>query len=181
MVGVAVPITKHETSHVSGGTDEIDSALALTAIPAHGYAKHTDRVHKVFLPMGKVENCTPTAKGSFDTQDTNGATARVYGTCIVPPDYVSSGNIKMIFVDGGVAQACGVACDTPHDGELHTAGGGAGIATLTTTTVNFLRIFSLGFDLSGVAAGDVIGFYYDSNDANHVYVIGFQFEYLGDE
>lgn len=39
----------HESSHVDGGSDEIDSALALTAIPSITFTKLSDTTQALIL------------------------------------------------------------------------------------------------------------------------------------
>ena len=183
MVGVSTGISEHEVTHVSGGSDEIDSALALTAIPIHDAAKHTDRTRRIWVPYGLYENCTVSSKGAIETLDVNSAVARIHGACIVPKGYVSGGKMYIVYIGAGVAKTCNVLCETPHSGEAYTTGGGTGITGLTPITNNNLYELDMGFAslLGNIAEDDVIGFYFDSDDVNSCYILGFFFEFLGDE
>lgn len=183
MVGITPALTAHEDSHVSGGTDEINSALAVAAMAVHGHAKHTDRTRRKWIPYGEHENCAVSSKGAFETLNVNGAAARIHGSVIVPKGYVSGGKLYVVYIGAGAAKTCNVLCDTPHSGELYNEGGGTGITSLTPVTNNTTYELDMGFAslLGNIAADDVIGFYFDSDDANTCYIVGFFFEYLGDE
>lgn len=185
-VGVTFTLGEHEEKHVSGGVDEIDSALALTAIPVHGYAKHTDRTHRVWIGIGAgafAENCTQVSKGAIEAWNANNAAARIHANIIVPKGYVSGGKLFIVYIGAGAAKTCNTACDTPHSGEAYTEGGGAGITALTPVTNNILLELDMGFAslLGNISEDDIIGFFFDSDDANTCYIVGFFFEYLGDE
>lgn len=177
MVGISPALQSHEDSHTSGGTDEIDAVLALATVPEHGAAKHTDALIKMFVPLNESENCTLASSGGFETQNMNGATARIHGVCIVPNDYVSGGVLSLIYIASGTAKACTCLIDTPCHDEIYTTGGGAGITTIPGGTGNDILKLSLGFDLAGIAADDFLGWYVDSDDANNMQAVGFIFEY----
>lgn len=186
MVGVTTLLGLHETSHASGGSDEIDSPLAVAAMAVHGPTKHTDRTRRIWIGNACgafAENCTQASKVAFETWNVNSGVARIHEVFIVPKGYVSGGKIYIVYIGAGVAKTCNVACDTPHSGEVHTTGGGTGITSLTPTTNNYIYELDMGFAslLGNIASDDIIGFYFDSDDANNCYVVGFFFEYLGDE
>lgn len=186
MVGVTPALVNHEDSHVSGGTDEINSPMAVAAMAVHGHAKHTDRTRRIWIGNGSgtfSENCTQASKGAIETWNVNNAAARIHATCIVPKGYVSGGKIYIVYIGAGVAKTCNVLCETPHSGELYTEGGGAGITSLTPVTNNTLYELDMGFAslLGNIAEDDIIGFYFDSDDVNTCYILGFFFEFLGDE
>ena len=183
MVGISPALVAHEDSHTSGGTDEINSVLGVAAMAVHGHAKHTDRTHRIWIPYGEHENCTVSSKDSFESLNVNGATARIHAAYIVPKGYVSGGKMYIVYIGAGAAKTCNVSCDTPHSGETYTEGGGTGITALTPVTNNVLLELDMGFAslLGNIAADDVIGFYFDSDDVNTCYIVGFFFEYVGDE
>jgi hypothetical protein len=186
MVGITPALTAHEDSHVSGGTDEINSALTVAAMAVHGHAKHTDRTRRIWIGNASgafSENCVQSSKGALETWNINSAVARIHGSIMVPRGYVSGGKLYVAYIGAGAAKTCNVLCDTPHPGELYNEGGGAGITSLTPVTNNTLYVLDMGFAslLGNIVADDVIGFYLDSDDANTCYIIGFFFEYLGDE
>ena len=89
MVGVATSLSRHEETHVSGGSDEIDSVLAMTAIPVHAHAKHSNRTRSFFVPVSVVTTGTPAeyADHAIVLLDADGEYILVQFS--VPADYVS--------------------------------------------------------------------------------------------
>ena len=177
MVGVTPSLAAHEDSHASGGTDEIDSVLGVAAIAVHGAAQHTDALITMFVPLNEVESCTKSSKGGFETQDMNSTVARIHGVCIVPNDYVSGGELSLIYIAAGVEKACNSLLDMPCHDEVYSTGGGAGITAIPAGTANDILKVSLAFDFAALVPNDFLGWYVDSDDANNMYAVGFIFEY----
>lgn len=100
-VGVTVTLQDHEACHVSGGSDEIDSALALTAIPEHSAAKHSTRTRKLFVASEKTDGTVGVA-GAFSTIEFgDGVTKYVHFSFPVPMDFSSGSKILLACISAG--------------------------------------------------------------------------------
>ena len=164
----------------------IGITAATYVLQEHTHDKHTDRTYRIWIGIGAgafAENCVQTSKGAFETWNVSSNVARIHATFSVPNGYVSGGKLYIVYIGAGAAKTCNVLCETPHSGELYNEGGGTGITGLTPVTNNTTYELDMGFAslLGNIAANDIIGFYFDSDDANTCYIIGFIFEFLGDE
>lgn len=189
MVGITTTtVVAHESNHVSGGGDEIDSALALTAIPEHGAAKHTNITRianfRNAFDVALIGTATLDYTYTFGAVKLDGANEAFETHFLVPKDYHSSAAIKIMFIKAGATNPIvAKKADWGADGEaFNTHSRVASNITLSATAGSYLTEDDLELDFSShpLAADDIVRVHVQFN-TTPVFILGIWFEYTADE
>ena len=184
MVFVNPGLTDHEVTHVSGGSDEIDSALALTAIPEHDKAKHTDRTRTIFIGVDAFYRVgsSVTFKDHYAGYDFDGAAEELFGNVVIPEDYASGGILKaMVIAQAAAAGTCNIKTAHAANSEAHNTTHTDDAAGVVVSGVTFGHVYiSTILSLTNLTAGDILGFEFEWVSGDW-FVLGLMFEYTAEE
>lgn len=193
MVGISgtssVPLA-HEPSHISGGSDEIDSALAIAAIPVHDKNKHASRIRKIFgavlyaFDTSLAQAITPSKLSYYIGFALPGVDDKAYANIIVPNDFVSYSKLRMIYIhtQAGASLVGDIQCNYAAHDENSAAHSASNLNhSFGTYTVNDVYFDDCEIALSSLAKGDIIGIRWNNDFDRTVFIIGFELEYNAEE
>lgn len=195
-------VVAHEASHVAGGVDDIDSALAIAGMANLANTKVWqgnvgNRPVEVAMPAGYVPPTRsffmfphdfdgpagPEARGDFSTINLNAAGEWLLWSFAVPADFASLTSVKIIYIgkqSNGETFDWTVTTDFGALGEAYTSHSDSVTVDGETPIADQIQSLDITAAFTGLAAADFCGvkLLIDAIAATpDAYVIGLEFQY----
>ena len=191
-------LAPHENTHVAGGSDDIDSALAIAAMadltntkiwqgnaanrpvevdPPAGEAP----TKEFFVPVLTQTGVTPSPDGTYGVWKMEGAGDTLYFSFKIPHDFSSVTSVLIVGMCPGYGADFDWTATTSFAavGEVKTTHSGSATADGKTATADFIMSVDISAAFTGILADDYIGvkFILDALTGAGLFAFGLIFKY----